>query len=54
MSFCDLSIDDVYVYVISVNYCTLMKLYAITTFLHIALLKGTVSLSPFEGSAQFP
>ena len=53
MSFCDFSISDVYVYVINVKYCTLVRLYVIATFLHIALLKGTVSLSPFEGSAQF-
>jgi hypothetical protein len=36
-----------------VKYCTLMWLYVIATVLHIALLKGTGSLSPFEGSAQF-
>jgi len=35
------------------KYCTLVRLYVIATVLHIALLKGTGSLSPFEGSAQF-
>jgi len=30
-----------------------VQLYVIATLLHIAVLKGTGSLSPFEGSAQF-
>lgn len=30
-----------------------MRLYVIANLLHIAMLKGTGSLSPFEGSAQF-
>lgn len=35
------------------KYCTLVRLYVIATLLHIGLLKGSGSLSPFEGSAQF-
>jgi len=36
-----------------VKYCTLVQLCVIATLLHTGLLKGTGSLSPFEGSAQF-